>query len=216
MITEVVLRDGTAGMVVPLLPKDRERLAEEFANLSPESRRHRFLSPVTHLSDAMLRQLVDDVDGIDHVCLVLVAETEDDVFNPVGIARMVRYPDTPDAADLAVTVRDDWQGRGVASALLEVLMQQRPKGVTHILTEVAADNPSSLAMLRRLGPIETEDNGHGVYDVSVDLDDLGPHPSLREGDTTRLHPALEEPRRKDLRTRDFVCGWLTLPSEASR
>lgn len=213
MVDEVVLRDGTAGMVWPLLPTDRARLVEEFEKLSPESRRHRFLAPVVHLSETTLRQLIDDVDGIDHVALVLVAEIEDGVFDPVGIARMVRYPDTPDAADLAVTVRDDWQGRGVASTLLQVLMRHRPEGVTHVLTEVAADNPSSLAMLRRLGPTEVQDAGHGVYDVSIDLAGVGPHPSLQRVGSLRLHPALEEPRRKDLRARDLVCGWLTPPSQ---
>lgn len=214
MVDEVVLRDGTACMVWPLLPTDRARLIEEFEKLSPESRRHRFLSPVVHLSEAMLRQLIDDVDGIDHVALVLVAEVEEDVYDPVGIARMVRYPDTPDAADLAVTVRDDWQGRGVASVLLSVLVRERPKGVTHVLTEVSCDNPSSLAMLRRLGPTEIKDNGYGAYDVSIDLDGLGPHPSLNQDDSVRLHPVLDAPKRKDLRGRDLVCGWLNAAAKA--
>ncbi|MCD6639267.1 MAG: GNAT family N-acetyltransferase [Nocardioides sp.] len=215
-IDEVILKDGTPGMVWPLLPTDRARLAEEFEKLSPETRRHRFLAPVVHLSDAMLKQLVDDVDGIDHVALVLVAEVEEDVYDPVGIARMVRYPETPDAADLAVTVRDAWQGRGVATALLDVLARRRPEGVTHVITEVACDNPASLAMLRRLGPTQTKDNGFGAYDVIVDLDGNGPHPEADEA-TTRLHSALAGPRRADLRMRDLVCSWFAPVGEpASR
>lgn len=203
---EVILKDGTPGMVWPLLKTDRARLAEEFEKLSPETRRHRFLAPVVRLSDAMLKQLVDDVDGIDHVALVLVAEVEEDVYDPVGIARMVRYPQAPDAADLAVTVRDAWQGRGVATALLDVLMRRRPEGVTHVITEVACDNPASLAMLRRLGPTQVKDNGFGAYDVIVDLDDKGPHPEADES-MTRLHAVLAEPKRVDLRMRDLVCSW---------
>lgn len=205
MIEEVVLRDGTPGMVWPLLPTDRDRLVEEFEKLSPETRRHRFLAPVVHLSETMLRQLLDDVDGVDHVALVLVAEVEDGVFDPVGLARMVRYPETPDAADLAVTVIDDWQGRGVATALLDVIVRRRPHGVTHILTEVASDNDASLAMLRRLGPTQVHDTGFGSYDVSVDLEGNGPHPEVRE-DQERLHPVLAAPRRKELRNRDLVCS----------
>jgi GNAT superfamily N-acetyltransferase len=128
MIEQVTLRDGTDAFVVPLERTDRAQLAAEFETLSPESRRRRFLAPVRHLSDAMLEHLVDDVDGIDHVALVLCAETTPDVYDPVALARIVRYADVTDAADLAVTVKDEWQGRGVASALLDVLVRARPAG----------------------------------------------------------------------------------------
>lgn len=208
MAEQVRLRDGTPAWVLPLLPGDRDQLVEAFEQLSPESRRQRFLSPVSHLSEAMLQHLVDEVDGVDHVALVLAAETEDGVFEPVGIGRMVRYGDVPQAADLAVTVRDEWQGRGVATALLPVLVRQRPDGVTHVLTEVAADNPASLAMLRRLGPTRVHDTGLGVHDVEVDLTGRGePLPGTDDG--TRLHPALTAAWRPTLRGRDRICAWFT-------
>jgi RimJ/RimL family protein N-acetyltransferase len=204
---EVRLRDGTDAWVMPLLATDRDRLVEEFEKLSPESRRRRFLTPVVSLSDAMLHHLVDEVDGIDHVALVLFAE-HDGVYDPVGIGRMVRYPAERDAADLAVTVRDDWQGRGVATGLLPVLVERRPEGVTRILTEVAIDNPASLAMLRRIGPTQVHDAGFGVYDVEVHLDGtpFPEEPELPAGE--RLHPALRERWREAFRVRDTICPWL--------
>ena len=169
MIEQVTLRDGTDAFVVPLERTDRAALVAEFETLSPESQRRRFLAPVRHLSDAMLDHLVDDVDGVDHIALVLCAETSPDVYDPVALARMVRYADVTDAADLAVTVKDEWQGRGVATVLLEVLMRRRPAGVDRIVTEVLQDNPASLGMLRRLGAVSLEDEGNGVYGVVVEL-----------------------------------------------
>ena len=121
-----------------------------------------------HLSDEMLEHLVDDVDGVDHVALVLCVETSPGTYDPVALARIVRYADVPDAADLAVTVKDAWQGRGVATVLLEVLMRHRPPGVQRIVTEVFNDNPASLGMLRRLGAVTEQDNGFGVYGVVVE------------------------------------------------
>jgi GNAT superfamily N-acetyltransferase len=209
MAEQALLRDGTPAWVLPLLPGDRDRLVEAFEQLSPESRRQRFLSPVSHLSESMLQHLVDEVDGRDHVALVLAAETEPGVFEPVGIGRMVRYGDLPQAADLAVTVRDEWQGRGVATALLPVLVSQRPAGVTHVLTEVASDNPASLAMLRRLGPTRVHDTGLGVYDVEVDLTGRGEPLAGTGEDGTRLHPALTGSWRPTLRNRDRICSWFT-------
>ncbi len=79
----------------------------------------------------MLDHLVDEVDGVDHVALALVAVDRDGVGVPAGVARMIRYRDRPTAADVAVTVFDEWQGRGVATALLDELLRQRPAGRHH-------------------------------------------------------------------------------------
>ena len=217
MIEQVTLRDGTDAYVLPLLRTDKATLAAEFETLAPESRRRRFLAPVMHLSDAMLEHLVDDVDGIDHVALVLCAETSPDVYDPVALARMVRYTDAPDAADLAVTVKDEWQGRGVATALLEVMMRRRPVGVDRIVTEVFNDNRASLLMLHRLGDVTAENVGQGVSHVVVRLEPLGPTaqphdahvpvlapPGVGERQTRLLH---DRSHRHALRTRDQVCPW---------
>lgn len=167
----VRLRDGTEAVIWPLLPSDRDALREEYEHLSPESRYHRFLTTVPHLTDNLLDHLVDDVDGVDHVALVLFACPVDEPEVPAGIARMVRYPDRPTAVDAAVTVADEWQGRGVAHALLRALMQQRPDGVTEIVTEVATDNPASLAMLQGLGDAVVTPEGPGRLSVVVRLDE---------------------------------------------
>jgi len=222
MIEQVTLRDGTDAFVVPLERTDRAALVAEFETLSPESQRRRFLAPVRHLSDAMLDHLVDDVDGVDHIALVLCAETSPDVYDPVALARMVRYADVTDAADVAVTVKDAWQGRGVATVLLEVLVRRRPAGVDRIVTEVLQDNPASLRMLRRLGAVSLEDEGNGVYGVVVELEHLGPAatpdvtrvaapaPVPAGRDDGRPRPLLHDPRhRHELRTRDQLCPWFT-------
>lgn len=206
----VQLRDGTEAWVLPLLHSDRDLLAEEFQKLSAQTRHQRFLSPVMELSDALLSVLVDEVDGEDHVALVLFAESGEDshTFEPVAIGRMVRYPEVPDSADLAVTVKDAWQGRGVASALLPVLVAHRPVGVTHVLTEVAKDNPASLAMLQRLGQMTVCPNGEYAHDVRVDLAGDCTKEPLVETTSERLHPVLADSSRARLRGRDGICPWL--------
>lgn len=169
MATEVQLRDGSRAITWALLPTDREALRQGYELLSPRAQQLRFLAPVPHLTETMLHYLVDEVDGIDHVALVLFVIDDEHEGVPAGIARMIRYPDAPTDADVAVTVLDDFQGRGVASALLEVLLSQRPEGVERIVTEVAADNPASLSMLRRLGPTTVLHQGNGRCSVIVEL-----------------------------------------------
>lgn len=169
MIAEAVLADGTRAQIWALQHQDRAALRDGYERLSPEARLHRFLACVPHLSDTILDQLVDDVDGVDHVALALVVIDDDNVGEPVGVARMIRYPRQPAAADVAVTVLDEWQGRGVATALLDELMRQRLTGVTELATTVTSDNTASLAMLRRLGPCTTSPAGSNRLDVVVDL-----------------------------------------------
>lgn len=175
MLEQVRLRDGTQAWVTELRPEDRERLAQEYAALSTETKRRRFLAPVDRLSGPMLRHLVDDVDGVDHVALALAALTSAHTTEPVALGRMVRYAGAPEAADVAVTVKDAWQGRGVATTLLRVLVAHRPPGVVRLATEVQADNDASLAMLRRLGPTAVRANGYGAYDVEVRLPSTPDH-----------------------------------------
>lgn len=228
---QVTLRDGTPAWVLPLRREDKPLLVAGFDELSEETRRMRFLTPVARLSDSMLNHLVDDVDGVDHVAYALAAETEPGVFDPVAIGRMVRYEDEPDAADVAVTVKDAWQGRGIASALLKVLVDNRPEGVVRIVTEVVMGNEASLAMLRRLGPTEVQGNGYGAYDVEIALaaadgdvaetvgdaespvvpDVVPPQvPVVRvRSEAERRRPRIDRDRRRKLQTRDAVCPWLT-------
>jgi RimJ/RimL family protein N-acetyltransferase len=168
-LTPVQLRDGTEAIVVPLVHANREALQREYEHLSFQTRFRRFLAPVPELTDTMLDALVDDVDGVDHVALVLLVLTDDGTELPLGLARIIRYPEEPTAADLAVTVVDDWQDRGVATALLEVLMRQRPKGVERIVTVVDATNRASLAMLRRLGEVQVSEPEWGTQQVVVEL-----------------------------------------------
>jgi RimJ/RimL family protein N-acetyltransferase len=166
-LTEVVLDDGTPAMIWPLLDTDAEGLRRAYAELSPTSRRYRFLVELPELSDALLRVLVDGVDGVSHVAVVLTAFPAAGGARPVGVARLVRYRDEPEVADVAVTVLDAWQGRGAGRELLSALMQRRPAGVVRLRTTVAAENRASLSMLGRAGRLTARPDGTGALTVEV-------------------------------------------------
>ena len=166
---EFLLRDGTPAMIWPLLPTDARALREGFRRLSPESRRHRFLTTIGELSDSMIRSLVDSVDGVAHIALVLIVLPPDGQEGPVGVARLVQDPADPAAADIAVTVADDWQGRGVGTALVSALMQRRPAAVRRLRTAVETGNRASLALLAGAGHLSSSPGHLGVLDVTVEL-----------------------------------------------
>ena len=166
---EFVLQDGTPALLWPLLPTDAETLRDVFRRLSPGSRYHRFLQVLDQLDDPMIRLLVDSVDGVHHIALLLIALPPEGEEGPVGVAHLVQGPADPASADIAVTVADDWQGRGAGTALVSALMQRRPAAVTRLRTLVAADNRASLALLAGAGRVSSGLPEQGVLDVTVDL-----------------------------------------------
>jgi len=166
---ELSLRDGTPAMIWPLLPTDGQALREMFRRLSPESRQRRFLSSLSDLDDAMIQRLVGKVDGVHHIALVLVVLPPDGEEWPVGVARLVQDPADPASAEVAFTVADEWQGRGVGTALAKALIQRRPAAVRRLRADVEAENLASLALLTRAGRMSSGVPRRGIVDVTVDL-----------------------------------------------
>jgi len=166
---EFFLRDGTPALIWPLLPTDAETLRDLFRRLSPDSRQRRFLGVLNQLDDPMIRLLVESVDGVHHIALLLIVLPPAGKEEPVGVARLLQYSNDPAAADIAVTVVDDWQQRGVGTVLVSALMERRPAAVTRLRTIVQADNRASLALLARTGRMSSGPPEHGVLDVTVEL-----------------------------------------------
>jgi RimJ/RimL family protein N-acetyltransferase len=166
---ELSLRDGTPAMIWPLLSTDGQALREMFRRLSPESRQRRFLSSLSDLDDAMIQRLVGKVDGVHHIALVLVVLPPDGEEWPVGVARLVQDPADPASAEVAFTVADEWQGRGVGTALADALIRRRSAAVRWLRADVEAENLASLALLTRTGRMSSGVPRRGIVDVTVDL-----------------------------------------------
>ena len=135
-------------LVRALRPDDAPGLAEAFEQLSETSRYRRFFTAKPHLSEQTLAFLTD-VDHHDHEALVAVAP---DSGQLVGVARFIRIPGEPDLAEVAVTVIDSWQRRGLGTALLRELAQRAAEeGIRHFTAEMLAENKPMLTLARRPG-----------------------------------------------------------------
>ena len=94
---------------------------------------------------------VDSVDGAQHIAPLLMVLPPEGGEELAGVAHLVLCPDDPATADIAVTVADDWQGRGVGTALRSALLARRPAAVRRLRTVVDAGNRASLALLAGQG-----------------------------------------------------------------
>ena len=111
----------------------------------------------------------DSVDGVRHIALLLIVLPPEGEEESAGVAHLVQNPDDPTIADIAVTVADDWQGRGAGTALAAELLQRRPAAVTRLRTLVAAGNRASLALLAGAGRVSSGLPEQGVLEVTVEL-----------------------------------------------
>lgn len=145
------------------MPEDRELLRSGFERLSERSRYMRFQTPMTSLSGEQLTYLTV-VDHHDHEALVAL---DADSGDGVGVARFIRV--NGDVAECAVTVADDWQGRGVATELLDRLAERaREEGIERFTALVLAENADALRLLEGLGDTVQRTSGPQV-ELEIEL-----------------------------------------------
>src|SRR5450755_1231534 len=161
----ITLRDGARLTLRPIAPEDKPLLAASFERLSEESRYRRFFSTINELSSAQLDYLVD-VDHSDHEAIIAVDPASGE---GLGVARYIRSSEDPESAEVAVTVSDDWQGRGLGRALLDRLTYRaRREGVRRFSALVQSDNPASLGLLEGVGDTQRETDS-GIVELVIEL-----------------------------------------------
>lgn len=177
---EVEIRDGTTLLLRPIEPDDKRALADGFDRLSPESRYRRFFAPMSRLRGTDLRYLTE-IDHRDHEAILAVVPTSGEA---IGVARYVRGEEDPTTAEVAVAVVDDWHGRGVATALLDRLVDRaRENGVKRFLALVLADNAEAIELFRQLsvGDPTPHLGDSGYVELEIELPEGAslPHAPLR-------------------------------------
>ena len=111
-----------------MVPADRRWLAAAVERLSPTSRYSRFLSPMRTLDESMLARLVDSVDGVDHVAVVATLDPGGPAEARAAVGRYVRWPEEPTTAEMAITVTDVVQGRGIGRLVAADLARRAGEG----------------------------------------------------------------------------------------
>lgn len=171
--SRIRLKDGTLCRIRPIGTNDRDFLIACFAGLSPESRRMRFFSAKSSLAESDL-DFMTSADGRDHLALGAVRLNDwGDEIELLGVARAIRLGPHADTSELAVTVMDAAQGRGLGTALLKHLVEAaRRQGIRRFRFEVLAVNGSMRALAARLGShVRWLDDGTLEYDYPFPAND---------------------------------------------
>jgi ribosomal protein S18 acetylase RimI-like enzyme len=162
------LTDGTKVLVRPIVPEDEPLLHEAVAAMSERTVYFRFFSPLKRMPDALAHRLAV-VDYNDRFALVATTNKPGARERILGVARYDRVAGT-DVAETAVAVVDEFQRRGLGSALLAILGKvAADHGIKTFTLIVLPENQQMLGLLRKMGWIHRAKLSGGVYDISFEL-----------------------------------------------
>jgi CRP-like cAMP-binding protein len=150
----IQVRDGTRLMLRPVLPGDDERTVRGHIQFSSETLYRRFMT--ARVPSPTLLHYLAEVDYVDHFVWVVT-----DGGDPVADARFVRDERDPALAEIAFTVADAYQGRGIGSFLISALsIAARVDGVERFSARMLSDNVPMRAIMDHYGAVwQREDLG---------------------------------------------------------
>jgi acetyltransferase len=141
--------DGTVLAMRPIHERDGTRIANALRNLSPETRRLRFLAPVNEIPDAFVRGLTEAESSRQYGVIVVRQDGGDEVAIAGG---RIAAGDEPGIWEFALLVGDAWQGKGVGKQLLKALIEEaKRRNLQRIIGHISVDNRPMLKLARKSG-----------------------------------------------------------------
>ena len=162
------LMNGSEVLIRPIRKEDAVAEVAFIDALSPESRRFRFLGQVRHASEEMIERFTN-IDYQHDVAFIAEAK-QDEVEIFVGVSR---YSVSNDGADCecAVTVLDNWQGKGLASILMKHLIDvARSRGIKRMWSIDAAANQPMSELAKFLGfdhHVDPDNSSQVIYSLML-------------------------------------------------
>jgi acyl-CoA hydrolase/ribosomal protein S18 acetylase RimI-like enzyme len=155
----VEAKDGFRLFLRPLKLTDEPLLRSLFYQLSPESIHYRFFQLIKTMPHEKLQEFLRIDYEADMALVVLTSSSAEDA-EMLGIAHYLKDSRT-NFAEAAFLVRDDWQGKGVGTQLMNALVEAaRSHGIAGFTADVLADNRSMLQVFHKCGyPVESRLEG---------------------------------------------------------
>lgn len=148
-------RDGMVLDVRPASAADEALLEAFFDEVSAEDRRFRFLAASTHIGHGQLVPLTD----VDHWRTESFLAFETATGTLVSSA-MLACDAQMDTGEIAVSVRNDFRGRGVGWTMLDLLAKEAEKrGLKRVISIEDRDNHAAIELEREKGFV-----AHGMDD----------------------------------------------------
>lgn len=168
-------RRGTVLHVRTLTPADAPLLVDIFEHMSADSRYRRFNQPLSNpdpeLIEAEAAELADVTPDEGEAWIAFV-EGEQGEQIPVAGMRYIRIGEAE--AEASIAVRDDYQGQGIGTALLQFTAQQaHAAGIRRLVGMIQYENVALKRILNKIPlPVQRQQDGPDVL-IEIDLTPLG-------------------------------------------
>lgn len=161
----LTLKNGMKVFLRPVLQTDGVLLVDFFNKISPRTRYLRFLRHLDALPEDMLYSFTH-INYDSEFALVAFID-EDDTAAIIGVARYAVDPHD-ETADLAVTVRDDWQHFGLGTSLLAKTIDiGKEHGIFHFKSMIDPQNTIIRQILLSLGYTVKYSLRSGFFEVDI-------------------------------------------------
>lgn len=165
----VSLKDGSKAYMRPLKLTDEPMLRDMFYKLSPDSIRYRFFRMIKAMPHEKLQDFLR-VDYDADMALVVLTDDNDENAEMSAIAHYAKDPRT-NFADAAFLVRDDYQGKGIGTILMNALVTAaRERGIGGFTADVLADNAGMLRIFHKCGFAVESELEDGEYHLTIPFD----------------------------------------------
>ncbi len=163
--TTSTLADGTRINIRPIRPTDEPLLQDFFYSHSDETIYRRYFRSVRAMSHATAQTMVN-VDYRDRMAFVATIG-DIGMERIIGVGRYAKEKDRPGLVEVAYTVHEDYQGRGLGSVLQKNLERHAQRmGFGGVSGYLFSDNVPMLRVFGHSGDYEAENTEDGVLRVT--------------------------------------------------
>ena len=167
ILNKYELADGTIIGTGFVVPEDADRLVRGYKKLSLKTKMLRFHYGKDKLSTYEKEYLVN-VDNYDHLAIGAV-DLNKSYDIGIAVIRYIRDETDPTKAEVALTVIDEYQNRGIGFHLYNEMLEYACKnGIKLLINWVMKENTTMLNILEKIGG-EIKDSSGNQFLIEVKL-----------------------------------------------
>jgi RimJ/RimL family protein N-acetyltransferase len=146
---EFQLKDGPYLRVGSVLPESRHKISNGLKDMSSASIRNRFLGSKKEFSEKELKYLTI-LDGWNHYGIGV--EECGGKCRGVAVIRLVRSHQFKGEAEVAITIIDDFQGKGLGSILMNlIILAAHERDIHRLSFSFLPQNEAIQKLIRKVG-----------------------------------------------------------------
>ncbi len=158
--------EGKEYLFRPMKPTDDELLKDLFYSLSDESRYKRFMSARKDMPHDRRQEFIQ-INYKKEMAIVVIDPEVEGPDRMVGVGDY-RIKKGQNVAEVSLMIRDEYQGQGIGTRLLEYLtMIAQDHGLYGFTAEVLADNRKMLGVFEKMGYDIEKERKYGEYELKM-------------------------------------------------